>query len=236
MLHPKFGVMGIVADAVFDNKIPDAKIVPITLNYEKVLEGDTFPYELLGEEKVKESLPRLIKAIKTLNMNFGKIHVSICQPIGVKQYLMENHPKADLTNRVARKGVIRDLAYEIEYRLTDKLVCLSTSIVSSLMLWSRKGISEDTLITKVHWLCQRIAERGGILPFGCDISGSTIATKSAVNLLSGILIKSKKNIFEVEVTSDTEYKNVLMLHYYRNGLIHVFILEAIVCVVLAGFG
>jgi len=66
---------------------------------------------------------------------------------------MENHPKADLTNRVARKGVIRDLAYEIEYRLTDKLVCLSTSIVSSLMLWSRKGISEDTLITKVHWLC-----------------------------------------------------------------------------------
>jgi len=96
MLHPKFGVMGIVADAVFDKKIPDAKIVPITLNYEKVLEGDTFPYELLGEEKVKESLPRLIKAIKTLNMNFGKIHVSICEPIGVHQYIQENHPNADL--------------------------------------------------------------------------------------------------------------------------------------------
>lgn len=27
-----------------------------------------------------------------------------------------------------------------------------------------------------------------------------------------------------------------MLHYYRNGLLHVFILEAIVCVTLASFG
>lgn len=78
MLHPKFGIMGIVSDAVFDNKIPDAKIVPVTLNYDKVLEGDTFPYELLGEEKVKESLPRLIKAAKTLTMNFGRIYVNFC--------------------------------------------------------------------------------------------------------------------------------------------------------------
>lgn len=67
MLHPKHGIMGIVSDAIFDSRIADARIIPITLNYEKVLEGDTFPYELLGEEKVKESLPRLVKAIKTLN-------------------------------------------------------------------------------------------------------------------------------------------------------------------------
>lgn len=30
-------------------KISDVCIVPLTINYEKVLEGDTFPSELLGE-------------------------------------------------------------------------------------------------------------------------------------------------------------------------------------------
>ncbi|EAS00429.1 male sterility protein (macronuclear) [Tetrahymena thermophila SB210] len=236
MLHPKFGIMGIVADAVFDSKIPDAKIVPITLNYDKVLEGDTFPYELLGEEKVKESLPRLIKAIKTLSMNFGRIHVNICEPMSIKQYLATNYPTADLTNRVQRKSIIEDLSYKIEYKLTDALVCMPTGIVSAIMLQSRKGITEDKLINKVHWVSQRIVERGGILAFTPDVSGSMIATRSSMNLLEGILLKTKKNVFELEVTSDTEYKNVLMLSYYRNQIVHLFILEAIVCVALTAFG
>lgn len=216
MLHPKFGIMGIVCDAVFDNKIPDATIVPITINYEKVLEGDTFPYELLGEEKVKESLPRLIKAAKTFNMNFGRIYVNVCEPISLKKYISTAHPNTDLANRSVRKNIIESISYEVEYRLTQKLVCMSTGLVAALMLGSRKGISEDSLIAKVNWLSQRIVERKGLISFSNDISGSMIATRSAINLLEGILIKSKKNIFELEVTSDTQYKNVLMLHYYRN--------------------
>lgn len=104
------------------------------------------------------------------------------------------------------------------------------------MLNSRKGITEDNLITKVNWLNQRILERGGHTSFSNDLSGAMIATRSAMNLLEGILLKSKKNIFELELTSDTEYKNVLMLHYYRNGLIHVFILEAMVCLAITAFG
>jgi glycerol-3-phosphate O-acyltransferase len=55
-----------VAEAVFDNKLQDAVIVPITINYEKVLEGDTYPYELMGEEKIRESLMRLMRASTTL--------------------------------------------------------------------------------------------------------------------------------------------------------------------------
>lgn len=40
---------------------------------------------------------------------------------------------------------------------------MSTAIVASLMLCSRKGITEDHLISKVHWLAQRITERGGLI-------------------------------------------------------------------------
>lgn len=37
MLSPKYGILSIVAKNVLDSKIPDAQILPITLNYEKVL-------------------------------------------------------------------------------------------------------------------------------------------------------------------------------------------------------
>lgn len=56
----------------------------MTINYEKVLEEDTYPYELMGEEKVKESTMRLIKASKVLKENYGKIFVEFCEPISVK--------------------------------------------------------------------------------------------------------------------------------------------------------
>lgn len=85
-LNPKFGLLSIVSDAVFDKKITDATILPITINYEKVLEADTYPYELLGEEKVKESLLRVIKAIKILSSNFGRIHVGFGKMISVKEW------------------------------------------------------------------------------------------------------------------------------------------------------
>ena len=74
-LNPKFGLLSIVADAVYDGKLVDATILPITINYEKVLEADTYPYELLGEEKVKESLLRVIKAARILSTNFGRIQI-----------------------------------------------------------------------------------------------------------------------------------------------------------------
>lgn len=41
-------------------------IAPLTINYERVMEGETYPLELLGEDKVKESLMRVIKTSKIL--------------------------------------------------------------------------------------------------------------------------------------------------------------------------
>ena len=74
-LQPKFGILNIITDAVYDNKLHNATVVPITINYEKVLEADTYPYELLGEEKVKESLLRVIKAGKIISSNYGRIYI-----------------------------------------------------------------------------------------------------------------------------------------------------------------
>lgn len=66
MLPPKFGILSIIAKNVIDGKIPDVTLLPITINYEKILEGTSFTYEMMGEAKVKESLSRLIKAADVL--------------------------------------------------------------------------------------------------------------------------------------------------------------------------
>ena len=69
-----------------------------------------------------------------------------------------------------------------------------------------------------------------------DRSGAIIATRNAINLLSSIISRTKKNVFEIYISISTNYKNVLLLSYYRNGLMHVFLLEAIMCTALSRFG
>ncbi len=63
---------------MLDGKIPDAQILPVTINYEKILEGTSFTYEMMGETKVKESLSRLIKAADVLKENYGRIYIELC--------------------------------------------------------------------------------------------------------------------------------------------------------------
>lgn len=69
------------------NKTSDACLVPITVNYEKVLEGDTFPAELLGEERVAESLTRVLKASLIMRFNYGRVLVQICKPIMARKFI-----------------------------------------------------------------------------------------------------------------------------------------------------
>ena len=69
VMTPKFGLLGIMVDTVVEKKIPDATLIPMSINYEKVLEADTYPLELLGENKVKESFLRVLEASKIMNSN-----------------------------------------------------------------------------------------------------------------------------------------------------------------------
>ena len=64
-LNPK--VFSHVIHNFFNGKADDIKVIPVTINYDRILEGETFPYELVGEEKVKESLSRFISTARYHN-------------------------------------------------------------------------------------------------------------------------------------------------------------------------
>ena len=63
ILSPKYGFLSILTQAFFKGRVKELTFVPVTINYTRTLEGETFPFELTGEEKVKESLSRIIKAV-----------------------------------------------------------------------------------------------------------------------------------------------------------------------------
>ena len=78
-------MLSVVLDTIVFGKVNDVCLIPITVNYEKVLEGETFPGELLGEEAIAETLWRVIKVLPKIKVNHGRVHLEICQPLFAKE-------------------------------------------------------------------------------------------------------------------------------------------------------
>jgi glycerol-3-phosphate O-acyltransferase len=130
-MKPKFGLLNILTESYFIEKVQNLHFVPVTINYSRVLEGETFPLEILGESKVKESLSRIINATRYISMNFGAIYIQVAEPINFKNYIQEMSLKEGLNptlNKEDQKLITSSLGYALTYRIMDNLIIMPTSI------------------------------------------------------------------------------------------------------------
>lgn len=107
------------------------------------------------------------------------------------------------------------------YDLTDSLVITPPAIVASVILMERIGISDDRLSEKAQWLSKEITSRG--IKVARTQSDSSISVSNTLALLGDIVNKSKKDMFEVQVSFDqNSFTQLFTLTYYRNTLTHIF--------------
>ncbi|CAH0721222.1 unnamed protein product, partial [Brenthis ino] len=82
---PKAGILSVITDAYLDGTIDDALLVPVTLNYDRLVDGN-FVREQLGMPKQMETFWSALRGIwSTLNTNHGAIRVDFNQPISLKE-------------------------------------------------------------------------------------------------------------------------------------------------------
>ena len=84
-LSPKFGILQIMTNTYFDKQVDEISFVPVNINYTRTLEDTSFPGELTGNPKVKESLGRILGALETLRMNYGSLYLDFHDPIHISE-------------------------------------------------------------------------------------------------------------------------------------------------------
>lgn len=81
---PKGGILSIILDAYMDGTVEDALLVPITINYERLVDGN-FVREQLGQQKKMETFGSTLRAMwGTLMGNYGIVKVNVCQPFSLR--------------------------------------------------------------------------------------------------------------------------------------------------------
>ncbi len=112
---------------------------------------------------------------------------------------------------------------------------MGTSIVSALLLMHRKVfIKEEVLLKQMQWLYSEIKARDGLISM--TIKPTLSALRSALTFLKGLTEKKPVNSNDNTVKASKEFKDILMLAYYRNNLVHAFINESYIACALKAFG
>ena len=129
---------------------------------------------------------------------------------------------------------IEKLGYRVVKDLMNNVVISGPAVISTVVLMNRKGISDDSLLEQTTWLSKELNSRGVKLTRAQP--DSSISDNSTLSLLEGILSKSKKDMFEVQVSFDqNSFVKLFTLTYYRNTLTHIFFQEAVIATALASF-
>lgn len=81
---PKYGILSVILETLLDGTIEDALLVPVSINYEKLVDGN-FIREQLGQPKEMETFSNAMKGIwKVLNSNYGIMRVDFNQPFSLR--------------------------------------------------------------------------------------------------------------------------------------------------------
>ena len=232
MLPPKFGVLKQVCDSLL-RLDKDALIIPVSIQYDNVLETESYANELLGRPKTKESLSSFFQARKVLSLRMGRIDARFAPAFSVRDWMTKNAQSADGNSSITDREsfaqnptrMLRALGYKVLNDINATSVVMPTALVGTVLLTIRgRGVGKKELVRRVAWLSEKIAAKGGRV---ASIDDYEMVIDKAINVL-GKLVGIRKDLLE-----DTYYAaDRFQISYFRNQIIHLFISEAIICVTL----
>ena len=86
LLMPKLGMFKYVVEAWRGAGAPEMTIVPVSVDYEKIIEHASYQAELQGKAKKSESIGALLRTRKILRSRYGRVHVTFGAPIKLSQF------------------------------------------------------------------------------------------------------------------------------------------------------
>lgn len=242
LLPPKFGILSYVVDAVISGRVEDCIMVPVSTQYDKVIETEGYISELLGQPKKKENIYDFLNSSSVLSLQLGRVDVRFHKPWSLRGFIEDQRDRMSrLPPQIreaqtedarvnpaseARQALIRRLGYRVLSDINAASVIMPTALVGTVLLTLRgRGVGIAELVRRVEWLSDRVGAAGGRVAHFAGHETRDVVERALEVLGKGLVGKVEG------LPEDTYYAvDRFQLSFYRNMTIHLFIAEALVCV------
>ena len=224
--EPRLGLLAYLVDAVHDDRCSDFLLQPVSIVYDELLDVEEHARSASGAAKAPESLGRLIGYARAQRTRYsrGDIHVSFAAPISVREHLtreLEAAARSDDTDALP----LQKLAFEVAVRINTVTPITPPALITMALLWADRALSVTQLLPLLERYAELVDERG--LP----VTAKPIATPET--LLSGLASLQRHGVV-TRYDGGTEPVYLILpeqriaASYYRNGILHFFLISAIV--------
>ncbi|XP_035735110.1 glycerol-3-phosphate acyltransferase 1, mitochondrial-like isoform X2 [Vespa mandarinia] len=229
---PKGGILSVIVDAYMDGIIDDALIVPIAMNYERLVDGN-FVREQLGQPKKMETFGSTMKAIwSTLMGNYGIVKINFCEPFSLSKMLKsfqknQNNVKHQTGKKILKhtmsnsslygtdfvaeehRQLVDNIARHVVYDCFQSTPIMSTNIVALLLLNKfRDGCTLDELVKSFDVIKKKFRYKNVDMAF----SGKTIdIINHALDILGPELVKQQQEEITEAVDGQLIKSNVIVI-------------------------
>lgn len=235
LLPPKFGILSFILESLLSGRVEDTIICPVSTQYDKVIEVDSYISELLGTPKEKESLASFLSSSSILSLKLGRVDVRFHKPWSLRQFINDQTSRIRINQDVQlsydndlKKKLLNVLGYQVLAHINDASVVMPTALIGTVLLTLRgRGVGRAELVRRVDWLCDKVQSRGGrVIHFG-NYSLAEVIDR-------GLEVLGLKLVGKVDGLAEPTFFAVdrFQLSFYRNMTIHLFVSEALVCTAL----
>ncbi|KAL4889417.1 acyltransferase-domain-containing protein [Aspergillus ambiguus] len=233
LLSPKFGILRFIVDSLLSGRVEDTIICPVSTQYDKVVETDSYASELLGTPKRKENLADLLSSSSVLSLKLGRVDIRFHEPWSLREFLnqqltrlpVEINPNGVQNLTYDQKGrVLRALGYRVLSDINNVAVMMPTALVGTVLLTLRgRGVGKAELVRRVEWLCERVRAKGGRVAHFYRFP-TEVVVERALEVLGPQLVGVIAGLVEPTYYAVDRFP----LSFYRNMTIHLFVTEALV--------
>lgn len=232
LLQPKFGILSFLLDSVLSGRVEDAIVCPVSTQYDKVIEVDSYVSELLGQPKPKEDLAGFLSASSVLSLKLGRVDVRFHEPWSLRGFINEHRSRLvkspgveTVYDAVLKRRLLTTLGYKVLSDINDVSVVMPTALVGTVLLTLRgRGVGKSELMRRVNWLSERVQAQGGRVAHFANTTTESVVDK-ALEVLGSKLVGRVEGLPEETFYAEDRFQ----LSFYRNMTIHLFVSQALVC-------
>jgi glycerol-3-phosphate O-acyltransferase len=222
MRLPKLGVLYWLIEAIYQGYNEDLVFVPISIDYDRILEEKMYVKELKGHAKENESLDTVIGNRKIFKRKYGRVYISFNEPFTLKE----------ISGGITDIKKIPDLvANTILAKISEVTVVTPFALVTtSILALSTKGFSKSILKTNTKiffsYLLETNARLSDSLHKDSDIDKiieEVVDSYLHDNILHQLQIEGMSKEEVVEDLYSLKDDNRTRISYYKNCTVHYFV-------------
>ena len=221
LVLPTTGFLSILLQAHQEGYCRDLIFVPASIIYDRILEERSYRKEIEGGSKEEESLSKIIGARRFLNKRYGTIYLRFAEPFSLNDYLSQK--------QLSESEALQGLAFHLVRAINEASLVTPLSLVATAILSNhRKGFLLSELIETVDILLEFL--KRGEIHIAATLSDPSSAVQETLSLLINWKMADslEGGDSDEEIFYFVEEDKKVELEYYKNSIIHFFILHAFV--------